>query len=151
MSCLTSHPVVCRAAGAARTWHRGGSLCSFWSVRRLHHCGHRPASGSHHVCWRCEERHAQTCEFNQRTCSSLVIPCFTILRGVDLCNSSQCWPGKSVQILKVGGTQKGGHSAPDFFNLKTKSCVSAGTKHSHFPMIKKKRMFIKNIWNTAIL
>lgn len=64
MFCLTFGPVLCRAFGAERTWHPSGSLCSFWSVRRLHHCGYRPASGSHHVCWWCEECHTQTCEFD---------------------------------------------------------------------------------------
>lgn len=54
--------VPCRAAGAERTGHRSGSICSVRGVRRLHHSGHRPASGSHHVCWRREERHAQTRE-----------------------------------------------------------------------------------------
>lgn len=66
---LTS--VLFRAAGAERTWHPSGSLRSFWSVWRLHHRGDCPASGSHHVCWRREDRHAQTCESNVLYNSSL--------------------------------------------------------------------------------
>ena len=94
MFCLTFVPVLCRAPGAQRTWHRGGSLRSFGSVRRLHHCGYRPASGSHHVRRRREECHTQTCEFNlgfvggggNCSWSFSVAACFTFMQGaVVLC------------------------------------------------------------------
>lgn len=138
MFCLTFVPVLCRAPGAQRTRHRGGSLRSFGSVRRLHHCGYRPASGSHHVRRRREERHAQTCEFNlvfvggcgNCSWSFSVAACFTFMQGAFVL----CWPLKSKnrpeEQLKLTKT---GQIAPDSWVLNVGSehmlsdCVITGT------------------------
>lgn len=53
---------LCRTLGFKRARHSSGSLRSLRSVWRLHHGRNCSASGTDHVCWRCEERHTQTCK-----------------------------------------------------------------------------------------
>lgn len=89
--------VPCRAASAERTGHRSGSIRGVRGVRGLHHPGHRPASGSHHVRWRCEERHAQTRELDSLVCSNQ----FSMARITDMEDFSMATHLKQHTLLPL--------------------------------------------------